>query len=582
MNVRAPAPSMIVLIAVVGSCVAGPRCCCMELPAAVGPRTVVVNQLEYEELYYVSQTTGSNNKGDGSRAEPWQTIQFALGEIQDATAKHRVAVQIAAGTYEGATIVMKEYVDLFGGFSAEDWSRDIDHYATTLDGAQERRIAVAANHARLDGFLLQNGAVRGLGGAMLCDGVSPTLTNNRFAGNKTLKPAGWKPKHRHELAHDGGAICCRNGAKPTIRQNLFTENKTEIGRGAAISLHGRCAGEISSNVFLDNQAGTNDSKRSSDGGAISIFDWSAPRIEGNVLLENKALNRNDGGGIFVALWSSPVIARNLFVGNRSTDDGGALFVGGQEHRYDRPKDSRPDADKFHVKVLANIFLGNENAARNSGGMRVAMQARATLQNNILARDARLYVQESDIEIVNNTVLEDVYLREMSQYTVSTIANNVFWGKLRLPRETRISHSIARGGYPGRGNLGEAPRFLEDAKTLEILSSVYIPSQRATRIEVSSASALDAEKLANRVIKVANRWGVVKSGGAKALSIWGDIADAQELSILPTFQLHPESPGVDQGDGTVSPADDFHGDPRPWGHGVDIGADEVVPERLSLK
>ncbi|MDZ7765889.1 MAG: hypothetical protein U5K00_15985 [Melioribacteraceae bacterium] len=43
---------------------------------------------------------------------------------------------------------------------------------------------------------------------------------------------------------------------------------------------------------------------------------------------------NDGGAVFIALWSSTAVKNNIFVDNECGDDAGALFVGGQEHRYD--------------------------------------------------------------------------------------------------------------------------------------------------------------------------------------------------------------------------------------------------------
>ena len=63
--------------------------------------------------------------------------------------------------------------------------------------------------------------------------------------------------------------------------------------------------------------------RSSDGGAISVFMYSDPVIEENVILNNSAPAKNDGGGVFVALWSSAVVADNVVVGNHGGDDAGS-------------------------------------------------------------------------------------------------------------------------------------------------------------------------------------------------------------------------------------------------------------------
>ena len=541
-----------------------------------GPRSVAVNVEKYVRIRYVSQLTGSDSQGDGSKAKPWQTIVRALTQTADASADQRYAIFVAAGTYACDELTMRDNVDLFGGFEPAEWEREIFRHATILDGRGRRRILVGADHARLDGFIIRRGLVRGRGGALLCDGTSPTLTNNRFVSNRTEKPSNWNPEQLHELAHDGGAIFCLHGAKPTIAHNIFANNQTEVGRGGAIALHDRCEGKIVHNIFLDNETGTADEHRSSDGGAISVFDWSSPRIEQNILLENKAHNMNDGGAIFVALWSSPVITKNIFVGNRSTDDGGALFVGGQEHRYGKAKDPVPEKEDFCVEILGNLFLGNENGGLDSGGMRLTMEARVTLQNNIMARDARLYVQDSEVEITNNTILEDTFFRDMSHRSAdSVVVNNILWGQLKLPRETSVAHCNVRDGYLGEGNISEEPRFIQDQDRFSIDSATYVPGEHSTEIR-APVRPLELDELANRVVRIDHRWGVVKSNQEDVISVWGDVSGEKELRVLPTFHLHPESPCIDKGTVENAPNRDIHGDSRPMGEAIDIGADEVTP------
>jgi len=540
-----------------------------------GPSTVSVAVKENGCLRYVSQAAGSDSQGDGSKTKPWRSIAKAMEQSRGASADEPCAILVAAGRYSCDELKMQEYVDYYGGFDPASWEREIFRHPTVLDGNDRSRILVGADHSKLDGFIVRRGLVRGRGAALLCDGTSPTLTNNRFVENKTKKPIEWHPKELHEIANDGGAICCLNGAKPDINSNIFADNRTEVGRGAAIAQHGRCGGVIAHNIFLDNETGTDDEHRSSDGGAISVFDWSSPRIENNVLLENKARNTNDGGAIFVALWSSPVIIKNIFVGNRSTDDGGALFIGGQEHRYSKPKDPVPDEEEFCVEVISNVFLGNENGARNSGGMRLAMDARATLQNNIMARDARLYVQDSAVEITNNTILEETFFRDMSQRSAeSLIVNNILWGLLTLPPETSIGFCNVRDGYQGEGNISEEPRFIQDQDRFPLASATYIPSEHSTAVR-TPARQLANDELAKRIVRADHRWGVVKSNQHDVISVWGDVSGEKELRVLPTFRLHSESPCIDRGTMEDAPQQDIHGDARPSGKGVDIGADEVT-------
>ncbi len=170
--------------------------------------------------------------------------------------------------------------------------------------------------------------------------------------------------------------------------------------------------------------------RSSDGGAISIFDWCDARIENNIVLSNKALASNDAGGIFIALWSSAVVKGNLFIDNDAGDDAGGLFVGGQEHRYDSPLDPLPPKDKFFVDVKENIFLGNKNSSMNSGAMRFTMESRGIFQRNITAFNNGIYFQRSEVKVSENIILDDfLFVETKKGLKKGEISNNLIWAKI---------------------------------------------------------------------------------------------------------------------------------------------------------
>ena len=202
-----------------------------------GPQTEQIKQNEYANVYYVADNTGSDETGTGSEAQPWASINYALSQISKASDDQRIAIFVSEGDYSKSTIQMKEYVDLYGGFSEKNWQRDIEKHVSVLSGDGKRRIVLSANNSRIDGFMLIAGTIRGPGGSLYCEGVSPQITNNTFYRNKTLKPVPWNPKFIHEMAHDGGAIYCESGANPLIKNNLFVNNQTENGRGAAIALN---------------------------------------------------------------------------------------------------------------------------------------------------------------------------------------------------------------------------------------------------------------------------------------------------------------------------------------------------------
>ena len=489
---------------------------------AAGPQTTPVDLTNYTRILHVSTTTGSDSTGTGTPESPYASITQALAATEAAAeaaataserATNRTAILIAAGTYQTRNLTLKPNVDLYGGFAPTNWSRDIQAHRTILDARAEGRVLTTANTAnttattnpRLDGLHIHNGLIRGPGGGILIDGTAPVLSNNVFTQNATQTPADWAPKYLHETAHDGGAIYCRNGGAPEIRNNLILANTTETGRGAGIAFDHNCDGLIADNVLIGNIAGTADPMRSSDGGGISIFNHSSPEISGNVVLHNQALHNNDGGGIFVAYWSSAKVRNNVIVANHGGDDGGGLFVGGQEHRYDRPFDPMPSAEDFFVEVTGNRFFGNTNPSRNSGATRITMESRGRVAGNVAALNNGFYLQRSELEVTDNTILEDTLLIETKEGLEPTrFSNNIVTGSLESDGTATVTASLFRDGAAGEGNTAGQPEFLEDGKELQVLGTSYSASNHQTQVDVSAL--LSPDDLTGRVVVSGNDLG----------------------------------------------------------------------------
>ncbi len=536
-----------------------------------GPVVSSVDFSAYQKVYYVSP--GVRAEGDGSREQPWRSLTRALESIDKASASSRCAVLVAAGTAVENTIRMKEYVDLFGGYDPTSWNRDPVRFQTVLSGQKSGRILIGVDHAVLDGFVVKGGRVRGKGAGILCDGSSPVIRNNLFVDNATLAPLGWAPKNLHEVANDGGAIYAANGAAPIIEHNLFVRNSTESGRGAAIAFHGRCHGRSAGNVFLENVSGKNDPMRSSDGAAVSIFDWSSPVIENNLFIANQALGKNDGGGLFIALWSSPKVVGNVFVGNEATDDGGGLFFGGQEHRYDRPLDPLPDAKSFCAVIDRNYFAGNTNQGGNSSALRFTMEGRGRFSNNVCVENQALYFQRSEAEIVNNTIMHSFRIVETKQgLGPSKLINNIIWAPMVVEAPVVISHCNLKEPREGEGNISRMPEFVKDGISLAVESTRCDDQQFSTYLRIRGG--VPGRHLVGRAVESQGKWSVVRSIDEHGLTVWGDFDGSRELRFPPTGHLAPGSPGVDLGSVVQSVPHDMGGEMRPRGRATDIGADEV--------
>jgi hypothetical protein len=453
-----------------------------------------------------------------------------FGTLRSALAAARPGrrILVAAGIYRENELPLVPGVALYGGFDPSFRQRDIVRYATVIDGGGRGRLFQCAEGAIVDGFRLQGGAARGPGGAILCDGLSPELSNNVWQGNRTLAPAGWKPRYLHEDAHDGGAVACLNGCRALIRANLFRGNRTEIGRGGALAAV-RAAPRILENVFFDNEAGLKDPMRSSDGGAVSLYDRSHAEFAGNVVLSNRALNRNDAGGLFVALWSAPRIAGNVFAGNYGDDDGGALFVGGQKHHYETPLDPLPPAEVFTVRIEGNLFAGNRNSSGNSGAFRITMESRAVLARNLTVENEGVYFQRSEIRALGNVFLDDVRVTETKAGLGGYLFRGNRFGK-GFSSDVPVAEeaSVHRPAGPEEPELAAVAVFLESARRAPELGMTIVELREAFRTEWRL-----------RVLQCGDRWAVMESGEGRRARLWGELGGGHSLRILPAA---PAAPG----------------------------------------
>ena len=127
---------------------------------SVGPQDEPIDLSRYQHIIHVAPS-GSDASGDGSAAKPWHSIEHALASADNASNGDRYAVLVAAGRYGGDSVQMRSNVDLIGGYESQDWTRDALKNPTILDGEKSRRILVGADHAALDGFILQNGKSNG-------------------------------------------------------------------------------------------------------------------------------------------------------------------------------------------------------------------------------------------------------------------------------------------------------------------------------------------------------------------------------------------------------------------------------------
>lgn len=503
----------------------------------IGPVNEEVDISQFNHVIYVmsgQKLSLKNNADRGSRLNPFTSINEAVLFANKITKyNEKTAILVASGNYEvSETMVLSPNIHLYGGFSDDGvWQRDIFNHPTYLIGVGDKRIIILSESTKIDGFVISGARFRGKGAAVYISSASAEISNNIFINNGTLSPKNWKPKYLHQQANDGGAICVENYASPIIRNNLFVDNKTETGRGAAIAVNNYCSPQIIGNVFIGNISGLNDPMRSSDGAAISLFNWCSGIVANNIFISNSAISKNDGGAIFTALWCSPVINGNIFVNNKSDDDGGAIFIGGQEHRYDRPFDPIPPEDKFYVKVINNLFIYNKNITpkKNNpdGAVRFTMNVRGEFIGNIFAHNSGLQFQNSHVKLSRNIILDNLSLVQSGdEFCEFVLTDNILLEPPKLNAQ----------GVDSSDNVAiikDGVNFIDDSFEIKPISAKFNPNTYTT-ILVVDMNNRDID-LVNRVVNYNSKWSVIKKSGEDYIELWGDFSDALYLYILPTYK-----------------------------------------------
>jgi len=200
----------------------------------------------------------------------------------------------------------------------------------------------------LNGFTLQNGR-SGLGGGIIVQESSPTITNNVIKNNQ---------------ACDGGGIGISFGS-PLIQLNTITSNGNNVcsgGGGGGIRIGGAGSAEILDNEISDNMNPTG------DGGGIFMFAAGTPIIKRNIIKGNNAMG-GLGGGICMFNPSDALIVQNIITGNQAASGGGLYWLVPQGNRG---------------PLLVNNTIADNNATSlGSGIVADGFDAQTELTNNII-------------------------------------------------------------------------------------------------------------------------------------------------------------------------------------------------------
>lgn len=182
------------------------------------PVTEPVDFTDYQQIRYVSITTGSDNSGTGSQSYPWKTLSYALTKVTDASYVKAYAILIASGSYtsfNSPVFTMLPWVDLFGGYDPQTWTRDISENRTILHAHGDTLVLKGASSSLIDGLTIQEG---GTASSSVGGGMSFINTSYSTVSNCTITLNSWS-------GSGGGHICeCFD---PIVKK-LFNHRKLRI------------------------------------------------------------------------------------------------------------------------------------------------------------------------------------------------------------------------------------------------------------------------------------------------------------------------------------------------------------------
>jgi hypothetical protein len=106
----------------------------------------------------------------------------------------------------------------------------------------------------------------------------------------------------------------------------------------------------------------------------------------------------------------------------------------------------------------------------------------------------------------------------------------------------VTGNDIQGGHSGEGNFDEPISFGNDRLT-GTASSVKFDARRA-QTTLTTAEIGNGERVAGRVIRLGDRWGVVKSFAQGQMVIWGDLRTPHpetRFEITMTYVLRGAAP-----------------------------------------
>jgi hypothetical protein len=321
--------------------------------------------------------------GSGTQVDPYCKIQTAICNLQNTGG----TINVLPGTYHEAIRVKANFtiistdgpaVTILDATGQPCVSTDFCTYQAGTTCSAVYFPSAALNTSRLEGFHVTGGVgidnscgtncTVKIGGGITIFGSSPTITRNEIVGNAISSTS-------TKLLYGGGIYINGNPGAPTP-QPVITKNLIQANSA-------------------DPPAGQNQNNPSvGEGGGIYVAWRSAPVIDGNSILSNRAGNPATllqfGGGGGLAIYTSnevvgvePIVRGNLVADNNAADFGAGIALGDFDTNPVFPSRGTIENNVFYINggvdggaigtlttraKIHNNTIDNNNAAAHGGGV----------------------------------------------------------------------------------------------------------------------------------------------------------------------------------------------------------------------
>jgi len=272
-----------------------------------------VAQIAYSTNYYVNASTGSDIPANGTLANPWKTITYALSQINGTG--H--TINVAAGTYNTALgetfpIMMEDGVSLVGA------GMDLSIISGTTAASVIKCVGILDATTKIEALgITGGGSSTGGNGIYISAGSALEVNNNKIYNNSYgsnnygggLHIINSSPKLNNNIISGnyayagGGGIYISNGS-PLITNNVISSNS--LGHG----------GYYGNGIYITNGSPIvkNNIVLSNTNGYYAVYisgSTCSPEISNNIIAKNSS------DGIYCTSSSTPSIINNTI-----SDNGG--------------------------------------------------------------------------------------------------------------------------------------------------------------------------------------------------------------------------------------------------------------------